>query len=147
MVCQNASRYFLVLAVADLMVLTFDVNLYEIKYAYFPYSFLNYIPICSLNLALLVLPIDCSLWLTAVFTFDRFVALCCQNIRTKYCTEKTATKVITVVCFSIILQNAPIYFINEPLEIIEKIPLHCAGIPAFTPSKYTSTEIYINRLC
>ncbi|XP_067865426.1 probable G-protein coupled receptor 139 [Heterodontus francisci] len=119
------TRYLVAMAAADLMVLVFEVILYEIKDAYFSYSFLNYTPICSLNLALLFLSIDWSVWLTVAFTFDRFVSICHQTLRTKYCTEKTATVVITVVCFISSLENAPIYFIYEPREIIDNVPWSC----------------------
>ncbi|XP_067865167.1 probable G-protein coupled receptor 139 [Heterodontus francisci] len=119
------TRYLVAMAVADLMVLLFEVILYEIKDAYFPYSFLNYTPICSLNLALLFLSIDWSVWLTVAFTFDRFVAICYQTLRTKYCTEETARVVIAVVCFTCILQDVPIYFIYEPRERIDNVPWSC----------------------
>ncbi|XP_067865177.1 probable G-protein coupled receptor 139 [Heterodontus francisci] len=117
--------YLVAMAVGDLMVLIFEVILYEVKDAYFPYSFLNYTPVCSLNLALLFVSIDWSVWLTVAFTFDRFVAICYQTFRAKYCTEKTAIVVITVVCFLSILENVPIYFIYEPREIIDNVPWSC----------------------
>ncbi|XP_067865163.1 probable G-protein coupled receptor 139 [Heterodontus francisci] len=121
--CIN--RYLLAMAVADLMILIFDVVLYEIKDAYFPYSFLNYTPICCLNLALLFASTDCSVWLTVAFTYDRFVAICCQKLRRNYCTAKTATAVIVVVCTLSVLESVPIYFVYEPREIIDSIPWSC----------------------
>ncbi|XP_067865170.1 probable G-protein coupled receptor 139 [Heterodontus francisci] len=125
------TRYLVAMAAADLMVLVFEVILYEIKDAYFPYSFLNYTPICSLNLALLFLSIDWSVWLTVAFTFDRYVSICHQTLRTKYCTDKTATVVITVVCFISSLENVPIFFIYEPREIIDNEPWSCYTKPSF----------------
>ncbi|XP_067865178.1 probable G-protein coupled receptor 139 [Heterodontus francisci] len=119
------TRYLVAMAVADLTILIFEVILYEIKDAYFPYSFLNYTPICSLNLALLFISIDCSVWLTVAFTFDRFVAICCQRLRTRYCTERTAAVVIAVVASLSAAQNVPIYFIYEPRELIDNVPWSC----------------------
>uniref|UniRef100_UPI00398E3688 probable G-protein coupled receptor 139 n=1 Tax=Pristiophorus japonicus TaxID=55135 RepID=UPI00398E3688 len=119
------TSYLVAMAAADLMVLIFDVILDEINYAYFPYSFLNYTPICSLNLALCYSFIDCSVWLTVVFTFDRFIAICYQTLRTKYCTEKTAAVAIAVVCFLSVLENVPVYFVFEPRKIIGNIPWSC----------------------
>ncbi|XP_067865424.1 probable G-protein coupled receptor 139 [Heterodontus francisci] len=119
------TRYLVAMSAADLSVLVFDVILYEIKDAYFPYSFLNYTPICCLNLALLFASVDCSVWLTVAFTFDRFVAICCQKLRTNYCTAKTAAVVIAVVCSLSILESVPIYFVYEPREIIDNIPWSC----------------------
>ncbi|XP_067865175.1 probable G-protein coupled receptor 139 [Heterodontus francisci] len=132
------TRYLVAMAVADLMFLIFDVILYEIKDSYFPYSFLNYTPICSLNLALLFVSIDCSVWLTVVFTFDRFVAICYQTLRTKYCTEKTASVVITVVCFLSIIENIPYYFIYEPREIIDNKAWSC-----YVKSNFYTLPIWI----
>uniref|UniRef100_UPI00398EA7E3 probable G-protein coupled receptor 139 n=1 Tax=Pristiophorus japonicus TaxID=55135 RepID=UPI00398EA7E3 len=117
--------YLVAMAVADLMVLIFDIILYEINDAYFPYSFLNYTPICSLNIALCYSFIDCSVWLTVAFTFDRFVAICNQTFRTKYCREKTAAVVIAVVSFISVLENVPLYFVYEPREIIDNIAWSC----------------------
>ncbi|XP_067829877.1 probable G-protein coupled receptor 139 [Heptranchias perlo] len=119
------TRYLVAMAAGDLLVLIFDVILYEIKDAYFAYSFLNYTPICSLNLALIFTSIDCSVWLTVAFTFDRFITICCQKLRTKYSTEKTAVAVIAVVFSLSILENVPIYFVFEPREIIDNVPWSC----------------------
>ncbi|XP_067829825.1 probable G-protein coupled receptor 139 [Heptranchias perlo] len=119
------TRYLVAMAVADLFVLIYEVILYEIKDAYFPYSFLNYTPICRLNLALNLVAMDSSVWLTVAFTFDRFVAICYQKLRTKYCTERTAAVVIAVVCFLSVLENVPIYFMFEPREIIDNVPWSC----------------------
>ncbi|XP_067837962.1 probable G-protein coupled receptor 139 [Heptranchias perlo] len=125
------SRYLLGMAVADLLVLIFGVVLYEIKDAHFTFSFLNYTPICSLNIALLFMSIDWSVWLTVAFTFDRFVAICHQTYSKKYCTEKTAALVITVVCSLSLIENAPINFIFEPREIINNAPWSCYVKPSF----------------
>ncbi|XP_067829866.1 probable G-protein coupled receptor 139 [Heptranchias perlo] len=119
------TRYLVAMAVADLLVLIFEVILYETKVTHFPYSFLKYTPICSLNQTLLFACIDCSVWLTVAFTFDRFVSICCQRLRTKYCTEKIAAVVIAVVCSLIVLENLPIYFIYEPRKIIDNVPWSC----------------------
>ncbi|XP_067834252.1 probable G-protein coupled receptor 139 [Heptranchias perlo] len=119
------ARYLLAMAAGDLLFLIFQVVLCEINDAYFPYSFLSYTPICILNLTLIFVSIDCSIWLTVAFTFDRFVSICCQRLRTKYCTEKIAAVVIAVVCSLAVLENIPIYFIFEPREIIDNAPWSC----------------------
>ncbi|XP_067837959.1 probable G-protein coupled receptor 139 [Heptranchias perlo] len=129
------TRYLLGMAVADLLVLIFGVVLYEIKDSYFPFSFLNCTPICSLNIALLFMSIDWSIWLTVAFTFDRFVAICHETFRKKYCIEKTAAVVITVVCSLSLIENAPINFVFQPREIINNAPWSCI----IKPSLYTLT--------
>ncbi|XP_062905760.1 probable G-protein coupled receptor 139 [Mobula hypostoma] len=113
------------MAVADLLVIIFDVLLYEINDTYFPGSLLDYTPICSLNIALVFAAIDCSVWLTVAFTFDRYIAIGCPKLRGKYCTERTATKVILIVFGLSFVQNIPIFFENEHVYIIDNIPYLC----------------------
>ncbi|XP_078272217.1 uncharacterized protein LOC144602968 [Rhinoraja longicauda] len=119
------TRYLVYMAAADLMVLIFEVILYEIKDAYWPYSLLNYTPVCSVNLALLFFSIDCSVWLTVAFTFDRLIAISCQSLRTKYCTEKIAAIAIAIVCLLSALENIPIFFVYEHREILNGLPWSC----------------------
>ncbi|XP_048419838.2 probable G-protein coupled receptor 139 [Stegostoma tigrinum] len=128
--------YLLSMTVADFLVLLFDVILYEIKNVYFPYSFLNHTPICSLNLVLIFASIDCSVWFTVAFTFDRFVAICCQKLQTKYCTERTAVIMIGVVTSLSVLQSIPVYFVYVPREIIDNVPWSC----------YVKTSFYTSPL-
>uniref|UniRef100_UPI00398EF098 probable G-protein coupled receptor 139 n=1 Tax=Pristiophorus japonicus TaxID=55135 RepID=UPI00398EF098 len=120
------TRYLVAMAAADLLVIIFDVIFYEINDIYFPYSFLDYTPVCSLIIALVFAAIDCSVWLTVTFTFDRFVAICCQKLRAKYCTERTAAIVITIVFGLSFVENIPIYFENEHLEMIDNVAWFCS---------------------
>ncbi|XP_078075286.1 sex peptide receptor-like [Mustelus asterias] len=119
------THYLVAMAVADLLVIIFDVIFYEINDIYFSYSFLDYTPICSLNIALVFTAIDCSVWLTVFFTFDRFIAICCQRLREKYCTERTAAIVIATVFGLSFVENIPIYFENEHLEMVDNVPWFC----------------------
>ncbi|XP_067865218.1 probable G-protein coupled receptor 139 [Heterodontus francisci] len=119
------THYLVAMAAADLFVIIFDVIFYEINDMYFSYSFLDYTPVCSLNIALVFAAIDCSVWLTVAFTFDRFIAICCQRLRVRYCTERTAA-IVTVAVFGLsFVENIPIYFENEHLEIIDNIAWFC----------------------
>ncbi|XP_067865183.1 neuropeptides capa receptor-like [Heterodontus francisci] len=127
------TRYMVAMAAADLLVIIFDVLLYEINYMYFSYSFLDYTPVCNLNMALTVATIDCSVWLTVAFTFDRFITICCQRLRTKYCTERTAAIVIATVFGLSFAENIPIYFETEHLEMINNTAWSC-------PLKSTSSS-------
>ncbi|XP_060706716.1 probable G-protein coupled receptor 139 [Hemiscyllium ocellatum] len=113
------------MAVADLLVVMFDVIFYEINDIYFSYSFLNYTPIWSLNIALLCTAIDCSVWVTVAFTFDRFIAICCQTLRKKYCNERTASIIIATTYALSFVENIPIYFENEHLEMIDNATWFC----------------------
>ncbi|XP_067870211.1 G-protein coupled receptor 15-like [Heterodontus francisci] len=119
--------YYLVsMAVTDLLVIITAVLLNRIPGIYFPGSFLFITPVCSLSIALINASRDSSVWLTVTFTFDRFVAICCQKLKTKFCTEKTAAVVVGVVFGLGCLTNIPWYFIHEPIYIINNVPWYCS---------------------
>ncbi|XP_067881177.1 probable G-protein coupled receptor 139 [Heterodontus francisci] len=120
-----STRYLMAMVTADLLVIITDVILQRISYYYFPESFLNITPVCSVIIALRCEARDCSFWFTVTFTFDRFVAICCQKLKTKYCTEKTAAVVLATTCIPLCLQNIPFYFIFEPVEIIDNVRWGC----------------------
>ncbi|XP_078059938.1 putative G-protein coupled receptor 139 [Mustelus asterias] len=123
--------YYLVsMAVTDLLVIITAVILNRIAGIYFPFSFLSITPICSLRSALIFTAIDSSAWLTVTFTFDRFVAICCQKLKLKYCTEKTAAWVIGIVAALTSIKNAFLYFIYEPRYTINQVPWFC-NVKAF----------------
>ncbi|XP_067870902.1 probable G-protein coupled receptor 139 [Heterodontus francisci] len=119
--------YYLVsMAVADLLVIITVVILNRIAGIYFPISFLSITPVCSLRSVLNYATSASSVWLTVAFTFDRFMAICCQKLKIKYCTTKTAARVIGTVSTLSCLQAAPLYFIYEPLHIVNNIPWFCS---------------------
>lgn len=125
------TRYLVWMAAANLMHLIFGPILFEINDAFFPSSVLHYTPICRLNMTLIYIAIDCSVWLTVAFTFDRFVAICCQSLKTKYCTEKKSITVITIVCLLCIVENMPVFFLLEPREVIDNAPWYCTVKSSF----------------
>ncbi|XP_048475360.1 G-protein coupled receptor 15-like [Rhincodon typus] len=113
------------MAVTDLLVIITAVMFNRIPATFFPGSFLFITPVCSISTASIYASRDCSVWLTVTFTFDRFVAICCRKLKATYCTEKSATLVIGVVCALGCLINIPWYFIHEPIYKIENIPWYC----------------------
>ncbi|XP_072444193.1 probable G-protein coupled receptor 139 [Chiloscyllium punctatum] len=125
------SRYLVAMATADLLVIITDVILYQIHYYYFPRSFLDVTPVCSAVFVLISASTDCSVWFTVIFSLDRFVAICCQKFKFKYCTEKTALLVILTTCILFCLRNIPFYFVYEPGEIIDNVPWFCYDIPNY----------------
>ncbi|XP_078069728.1 G-protein coupled receptor 15-like [Mustelus asterias] len=115
------------MAVADLMIIINDVILRQINYHYFSGSFLDITPVCSVLYATTRVSIDCSVWFTIAFSFDRFVAICCQKLKDKYCTKKTAGIIIATGSVLFCAKNVPLYFTNEPYEIINNVPFYCAA--------------------
>ncbi|XP_067870214.1 probable G-protein coupled receptor 139 [Heterodontus francisci] len=120
------SRYLVSMAVTDLLAIVTGVILNRISGIYLLRSFLFITPVCCLSNALVYAARDCSVWLTVTFTFDRFVAICCQKLKSKYCTKKTATRVIAIVCTLGCLKNIPWYFVYKPLYITNNVPWYCS---------------------
>ncbi|XP_067894297.1 probable G-protein coupled receptor 139 [Heterodontus francisci] len=116
------THYLVAMAVADLLVVFTDVILFTVIPYHFPGTYLETTPALSLLLVLLSAATDISVWFTITFTFDRFVAICCHKMKTKYCTEKTAAVVIMTVSVFFCLKNIPWYFIYEPEYIIDNVP-------------------------
>ncbi|XP_072094840.1 probable G-protein coupled receptor 139 [Mobula birostris] len=117
--------YLVAMAAADLFSIVTQVILSRLKWRYFPDSFLSITPVCSVIDVLTFTATDCSVWFTVTFTFDRFVAICCQKLKTKYCTGKTATVVLTTTGVLFCLKNVPRYFAWEPRMIIDNVPWFC----------------------
>ncbi|XP_078268799.1 putative G-protein coupled receptor 139 [Rhinoraja longicauda] len=119
------TRYLVSMAVTDLLVIITAVIINRLSGMYFPGSFLSITPVCSVSNVLTFAARVSSVWLTVSFTFDRFVAICCQNFKTKYCTERTAAVVIGTVCTLGCLTNIPFYFIHEPIFVVDNVPWYC----------------------
>ncbi|XP_067877760.1 probable G-protein coupled receptor 139 [Heterodontus francisci] len=125
------TRYLVAMATADLLFIVTDVILRRISYYYFPISFLNITPVCSVINVLCHAATDCSVWFTIVFSFDEFVAICCQKLKTKYCTKKTAAVVLATTCILLCIKNVPFYFPFKPAEIMNNVPWGCVIKPIY----------------
>uniref|UniRef100_A0A4W3GQY0 G-protein coupled receptors family 1 profile domain-containing protein n=1 Tax=Callorhinchus milii TaxID=7868 RepID=A0A4W3GQY0_CALMI len=119
------TRYMLSMSAADLLVIISEVILTRLNYLYFPICFLDLTPVCSLGTSLLCATTDCSVWLTVAFTVDRHIAICCQKLKMKYCTERTAAVVIGTICALSCFRNIPWYFMYQPWYVIDNVPWFC----------------------
>ncbi|XP_020389368.2 probable G-protein coupled receptor 139 [Rhincodon typus] len=125
--------YLIAMAAADFLVVIADVMLRWLI-MYFPVSFLDITYICCLIMVLIPATTMNSIWLTVAFTFDRFVAICCQKLKTKYCTEKTAVRIIATVSVLSYLESIPWYFKFQSKYIFNNLPWFCD----IKPEYYTS---------
>ncbi|XP_072356559.1 probable G-protein coupled receptor 139 [Scyliorhinus torazame] len=121
------TRYLVAMATADLLVIITEVILNRIDDYYFPLNFLKITPVCSVRYVLLRIAIACSVWFTVAFTFDRFVAICCQKLKSKYCTKRTAAVVLAIIGILFTVKNIPIYFRFKPRWIIDNVPWMCSN--------------------
>ncbi|XP_072094353.1 probable G-protein coupled receptor 139 [Mobula birostris] len=119
------SRYLLGMAAADLLCVIIAVVLGHINNIYMYGPPLLITPICSMTIALSLATMDCSVWLTVAFTFDRCVAICSQKLRERHCTERTATIVIVIVCLGCCAKRVPLSFAVEAYLIIDNISWRC----------------------
>ncbi|XP_072447445.1 probable G-protein coupled receptor 139 [Chiloscyllium punctatum] len=143
---KGITRYLLAMAVADLLVVITDVIFNRINDLYFPTCFLDYTPLCSLKFVLVYAALDSSIWLTVAFTFDRFVAICCQQLKRKYCTQTTAAVVIGVVSMLFSAKNARWYFTYQPLYVINNVPWFCDAKVSFYDSAAWVTFDWIDTI-
>ncbi|XP_067909622.1 neuropeptides capa receptor-like [Heterodontus francisci] len=116
---------------ADLLVIFLEVILNRISYYYFPVTFLDITPVCSVVTVLARAAADCSVWFTVAFTFDRFVAICCVKLKAKYSTEKTAAVVLATICILLCLEHVPYCFTYKPADIIDNVPWFCVLKPSY----------------
>ncbi|XP_078286305.1 putative G-protein coupled receptor 142 [Rhinoraja longicauda] len=135
------------MSMADLLVIITDVLLRTVAVMYFPRSFLNITPVCSTSFVLAVASTLISVWFTVAFTFDRFVAICYQNVKAKYCTERTATVIMGIVCVFSCLIGVPWYFAIDPEYNTENKPWGCVLKQAFLNlSSWASFELFMYTL-
>ncbi|XP_048382277.2 probable G-protein coupled receptor 139 [Stegostoma tigrinum] len=137
--------YLIAMAAADFLVVITDVMLRWLI-MYFPVSFLDITYVCSLVTMLIPATTMNSVWLTIAFTFDRFVAICCQKLKTKYCTEKTAVMVIATVSVLSYIESIPWYFKFQSKYIFNNLPWFCVIKPDYYTSIFWMTYAMFHRV-
>ncbi|XP_038656401.1 probable G-protein coupled receptor 139 isoform X2 [Scyliorhinus canicula] len=130
------------MATGDLLVMIINVMMFQIFSYHFPHSFLSHTPVCKFILYLTGVSLDLAVWFTVSFTFDRFIIICSQTFKTKYCTERTAALVITMVSILTFIKNIPILLALEPQQIINKLWWGCRVNLAFVSSPFGTVYIW-----
>ncbi|XP_078390060.1 putative G-protein coupled receptor 139 [Cetorhinus maximus] len=132
------TRYLVAMASADLLVIITEIILRRFRYYYYRTSgyyllmhVLDITPVCSVIYVLHRAAIDCSVWFTVNFSFDRFVAICCQKLKIKYCNKQTSAMVLATTSILLFLKNVPFYFRFEPKMIINNVPWYCSNKPRY----------------
>ncbi|XP_062894515.1 V-set and immunoglobulin domain-containing protein 10-like 2 [Mobula hypostoma] len=108
---KNITHYLVAMATADLLVIIIDLILRHIPIAFWDkFIFLESLPVCNIHAVFLFAATDCSVWFTVTFTLDRFVSICSQKLKMKYCTERVAAAVLGTVTTLSCLKNISWYF-------------------------------------
>ncbi|XP_067827976.1 probable G-protein coupled receptor 139 [Heptranchias perlo] len=129
------TRYLVAMAAADLLVVIIDLILRQVPIVYWSeFTFLWYVEVCNIHAVLLYAVTACSVWFTVTFTFDRFVAICCQELKTKHCTEKTAAVVLGTVTVLSGLKNIFWYFLYTNEYWLSNSPWFCSVTPVVSRS-------------
>ncbi|XP_069771775.1 compound eye opsin BCRH2-like [Narcine bancroftii] len=120
------TRYLVAMASADLMVIILDLILKHIPIVFYKtFEGFRDIGMCNIHAVLLYATTDCSVWFTVAFTFDRFVVICCQKLKTKHCTERTAALVIGALTALFCAKNTLWYFQFTGRYIFMRVPWLC----------------------
>ncbi|XP_048455655.1 neuropeptides capa receptor-like, partial [Rhincodon typus] len=135
------------MSVADLLVIILDLILRHIPIVYREqFYFLPSIPVCNIHAVLLYAATDWSVWFTVTFTFDRFVAICCQKLKSKYCSEKTAAVVLGTVTVLSCLKNIFWYFMLTARYWLLNAPWFCAVTPDVQMSRVWVTIEFLHNI-
>ncbi|XP_041036611.1 probable G-protein coupled receptor 139 [Carcharodon carcharias] len=117
----SISIHMVAMAVVDLLATLVYRIAHQILRERFSYSFLSCTVIFKLMLYMTCTNVGLSMSFTVCFTFDRFVAICCEKLKTRYCTERTAFIVIIIVSVLMCLENIPFWFAFEHKKVINNI--------------------------
>ncbi|XP_038656989.1 probable G-protein coupled receptor 139 [Scyliorhinus canicula] len=140
------SIYMVAMATGDLLVMIINVMVYYIFSYHFPHSFLSHTPVCTFILYLSAVSLELAVWFTVSFTFDRFIIICCQTFKTKYCTERTAALVITMFSILIFIKNIPVIFAYEPQLMINNLWWGCRPNLAILSSPFGAVYIWFHSI-
>ncbi|XP_038671316.1 probable G-protein coupled receptor 139 [Scyliorhinus canicula] len=123
------TRYLVAMASADLLVVIIDLIMRQIPISHqghFPLmDFLDSIRVCNIHAVVLYAVTDCSVWFTVTFTIDRYVAICCQKLKEKYCKEKTAAVVLGMVTVLFTVKDIFWYFMLQGIYWGGNYPYFC----------------------
>ncbi|XP_059805678.1 probable G-protein coupled receptor 139 [Hypanus sabinus] len=125
---KGVIRYLMAMAAAVLLVVIVDLVLMNIPIVYSEaFNFLWNIRICKVHATLLYAANDCSVWFTVMFTFDRFVAIRCQNLKAKYSTERMAVVFLGTVTALSCFKNVFWYFLLSGTYRRSSLPWPCVA--------------------
>ncbi|XP_048382064.1 probable G-protein coupled receptor 139 [Stegostoma tigrinum] len=138
--------YLLAMSAADLMLVIFDVLLNRINNIHFTVTFLHITPLCALRIVLFLMALDNSVWFTVAFTFDRFIAICFHNFKSKYSHKRMATTVIGAISIVSCLHSVPWYFVFAPSFVTDNVPWFCILTPEYHTALFWRVYEWIHSI-
>ncbi|XP_072342220.1 probable G-protein coupled receptor 139 [Scyliorhinus torazame] len=110
--CKRTTIYLVAMVSSDLMVLIFLVLINYVLAPRLPQALFLNILVSGLNSLMSVAVTNCSVWLTVSFTCDRFVAICCQSFKRRFCAPKSAALVVGAIYLGTYVRSIPNFFTN-----------------------------------
>ncbi|XP_048476766.1 G-protein coupled receptor 15-like [Rhincodon typus] len=121
--CTTA--YMVAMATAALLIMIFNITVHQILSFHFKHSFFSHTVTCKFIIYMSSVNMYMAVWFTVFFTFDRYVAICCETLKTKYCKVKTAAAVTMTTTTLVCLANMPYWFAYEPEKVIDHLQWGC----------------------
>ncbi|XP_048382180.2 probable G-protein coupled receptor 139 [Stegostoma tigrinum] len=122
---ECTSAYMVAMATAALLVMIFSVTGYHVLSFHLMHSFFSYTGVCMLLNFVNATCLLMAVWFTVLFTFDRYVAICCDRLKTRYCRVRIAAAVIMITTALLFLESIPFWFAYEPEQVISHVQRGC----------------------
>ncbi|XP_059497836.1 probable G-protein coupled receptor 139 [Stegostoma tigrinum] len=141
------SCYLVAMSVTDLLVIIIDLIMRQIPVVYYVhFTFLYFVPVCNIHAVMLYAVTDCSVWFTVTFSFDRFLAICCQKLKSKYCNAKTAAVVLGTVTVVSFFKNIFWYFMLTDQYWLMNRPWFCRVTMDIRKSLFWVTMEFVHHI-
>jgi len=140
--------YLVAMATADVLVIILEVIFKQIPHVYLGVfvNLMQSIYVCHIHFALLQTAKYCSVWFTIIFTFDRFVAICCSKLKSKYCTTKIASVTLgSVTVLSCLLNVFWCFFLTGAYNFSISL-WFCLYTPEFVSFLHWAVVEFINYI-
>ncbi|XP_069771446.1 G-protein coupled receptor 52-like [Narcine bancroftii] len=133
------------MAFAETLVCVFNATFGNVFLYHFPRSFLAHTSICRLGAVIQRTSVQFSVSSAVSFTIDRCIAICCQKLKTKYCTKRNAEFIISTVCAFSFLTHVPAYFQYESLYVVDGVQWGCRTITQYYSSPAWQTYRWLSN--
>ncbi|XP_048476701.1 probable G-protein coupled receptor 139 [Rhincodon typus] len=120
---DSTSAYMVAMATTPLLMMIFNVH--HIFSFHFIHPFFSLTGFCKFVIYMSSSNLYMAVWYTVLFTFDRYVAICCEKLKTKYCRRRKAAIAIMSTTVVVYLANLPYWIAYEPEQIIDQLQWGC----------------------
>ncbi|XP_048476693.1 probable G-protein coupled receptor 139 [Rhincodon typus] len=135
------------MAAAAILIIFFNVTVHHIFRFHFIHSFFSCTGVCKFIIFMNAVSLYLVVWFTVLSTLDRYVAICCERLKTKYCRGRTATAVIMSISVLVFLGNVPYWFSYESEKVIDHLQWGCRPKENFFNSLADVAFSWLQSVC